>query len=144
MFFPSYPLFSPHCSLRLILCCFPSLPHPSFLLPSLSPSSLLWLPCLIIVPTANGCVAIPDSLTREDNPLTVHFSSLGIVMVPWSPIRPCEAGHSEAPQLDLTCQTTLNIELVLACQTTLNIEIEFGSNIRFLSAFKKRYTLSLQ
>ena len=28
------------------------------------------------------CDAIPDSLTREDNPLTVHFSSLGIATVP--------------------------------------------------------------
>ena len=58
------------------------------------------------------CVTLAASmgLTREDNPLTVHFSSLGIVPVPSSPIRPREAGPSEAPQLFLACQTTLNIE----------------------------------
>ena len=51
-------------------------------------------------------------MTREDNPLTVHFSSLGIATVPSSPIRPREAGPSEAPQLVLACQTTLNIEVI--------------------------------
>ena len=71
---------------------------------------LLWLLCLLIVPTANDCDAITDSLTREDNALTVHFSSLGIVTVPSSPICPRKAGPSEAPQLVIACQTTLNIE----------------------------------
>ena len=108
MSFLPYPLFSLHCSLRLIRCCFPSLSHPSSPLPS--PFHLLWLLCLLIVPTANDCDAIPDSLTREDNPLTVHFSSLDIVTVLSSPIRPREAGPPEAPQLVLACQTTLNIE----------------------------------
>ena len=68
-----------------------------------------------MVPTANNCDAIPDSLTREDNPLTVHFRSLGIATVPSSPIRPREAGPSEAPQLVLACQTTLNIEHYSYC-----------------------------
>ena len=111
MSFLSYPLFSLHCSLRSIRCCFPSLPHPSSPLPS--PFHLIWLLCLLIVPTADDCDTIPDSLTREDNPLVVHFSSLGIATVPSSPIRPREAGPSEAPQLVLVWQTTLNIELTL-------------------------------
>ena len=106
MSFLSYPLFSLHCSLHLIRCCFPSLHHSSSPLPS--PFHLLWLLCLLIVPTANNCDAIPDSLTREDNPLTIHFSSLCIATVPSSPIRQREAGPSEAPQLVLASQTTLN------------------------------------
>ena len=44
-------------------------------------------------------------MTREDYPLTVHFSSLGIATVPSSPIRPREAGPSEAPQLVLASQS---------------------------------------
>ena len=63
-----------------------------------------------MVPTANNCDAIPDSLAREDNPLTVHLSSLGIATVPSIPIRPRKTGPSEAPQFVLACQTTLNIE----------------------------------
>ena len=121
MSFLSYPLFSFHCSLHLIRCCFPSLPYPSS--PLLSPFHLLWLLCLLIVPTANNCDAIPDSLTREDNPLTVHFSSLGIATVPSSPIRPREASPSEAPQLVLAYQTTLNIEQIgseLTCFLQVN------------------------
>ena len=134
MSFLSYPVSNLHCSLHLIRCCFPSLPHSSSLLPS--PFLLLWLLCLLIVPTANNCDAIPDSLTREDNPLTVHFSSLGIVTVPSSPIRPREAGPSEAPQLVLACQTTLNIENIY------HHKQESGKNDPHVSDFETRVYFS--
>ena len=87
-----------------------SLTLPSFISLAISlPFLYCGYSCLIFAIT-NDCDAIPDSLTREDNPLTVHFSFLGIVTVPWSPFYPREAGPSEAPQLVLGCRTTLNIE----------------------------------
>ena len=68
-------------------------PQPSSLLLSLSLFSL-WLPRLFIVPIADDCDAIPDSMTREDNPLTVTSAPW---VSPWFP-RVLSIRLNQAPQ----------------------------------------------